>query len=1241
MRCVVIAQPIPLPPHLLTSFLPSPPLPLADATQGFPLAVHVESVLGQQQGVDVDIIICFLMPNRVVHKLRLSSSSADADNGLERSVLADLVQLRQGDLIDLSLEREINSATYPIRKIPETSSLTSWSWHSSNSLVLGLSQGGLLAVEWSPNGAYEEFFLHGMASSSGLVDALKPIAQWWQQGSGGGGDSTPAEIIAITSFSTGVIALDNHGALTVWDLRSRSCVARSNIALALSDLQQEQIRVSGGKICLQQQDSGSSSILAAVALEYQTSAEAVSAANRNWKIAMFSVARDSGAHAFLGVVAPLTASGSPGWSHYSLIDMQFSGRITDGVSCLNTLWRLDGSTALYATHFSTSTVRLADGSNGLASKSEKLVSNRDLERMDKWKEHQEEAMRIDESTYVDEVTLLASMLQKIFYPGRFSARTIEDVLVREIPFEFQFLPEDLPETNDFAGLVECVVDACTHWGARSGSTKKAFSQFINLCHSRSLSDDECGNNCLLAIRQTIQSKYSCFLAHRDHISLVCAEPVTLADLVAAGPGIRTAVPKASSVIGDKVSHFLKDAKNDAKLSYLRLNMRNHFTTNATLGKSFFQSVAADLAGLAEEAVRTLSLDNPQFSGAASIAEQCGVMSASFRSEFDDLALHRESEMYAGANFPLRNLHALVADISRTAIHNVCSRSQNAAVVFAVFQRLGGPKAQAIELNFSTAVFDFIYSEFLLWLDSVRPTDDGVLGRAVDLTGNFPNSHALSLASSASRHQQSRSSSNSNASVLGSFFRDESMSISCMQATEGSAWLPACMRRCLFLLRPSCMGDLTKHLVRHAQYACLGRLASFLELRIEVCHGGSQQQGAFISFCRKLVRSRISALGSLGAFYECLRRQAIKSQVLGDEDKGRLSMNSDFEKSECLKSHEALLLSAPPALGFGHSGGSSLEDSRGLAFVTFFQGGAQVTDIIDLDAIYCARDVLQKMLNDEQSPFAALVGKRRGLVDEEFLSSALVQNLSRVAFLSDVTDLFRRARVVLPTSIGSEISLNGGNAFLLPALYDLQNYCSDVSSLLLLDRVQAVFVTAWNRVFNSSLESLNFDAAWKAVVDMLSLELGATRQQQESVVENSASQWLVCLHSLVSQACDTGHLDWLCSVPDDVQQGGVCLADEVIKELDRLAKSSGINSNESSHRVDYYDCLFAFLLTRESQVQAAHSLLALSIRFDNNSPSRKARYVVEPTVAPLQAMHFFFTHFFPPSLQPAPTDRLLR
>ena len=1169
--------------------------------------------MGQQQGVDVDLIICFLMPNRVVHKLRLSSSLADADNGLERSVLADLVQLRQGDWVDLTMERELNSASYPIRKIPETSSLTSWSWQSSNSLVLGLSQGGLLAVEWSPNGAYEEFFFHGVVSSSGLVGALKPIAQWWQQGSGGGGgDSTPAEIVAIASFSTGMIALDNHGALTVWDLRSRSCVARSNIALALSDLQQEQIRVSGGKICLQQQDSGS--ILAAVALEYQTSAEAVSAANRNWKIAMFSVARDSGSHAFLVVVSPLIASGSPWWSHYSLIDMQFSGRIANGVSCLNTLWRLDGSTALYATHFSTSAVRLADGSTGLACKSEKLVSNRDLQRMDKWKEHQEEAMRIEESSYVDEVTLLASMLQKIFYPGRFSARTIEDVLVREIPFEFQYLPEDLPETNDFASLVECVVDACTHWGARSGSTKKAFSQFINLCHARSLSDDECGNNCLLAIRQTIQSKYSCFLAHRDHLSLVCAEQVTLADLVATGSGTRAAVPKASTVIGDKVSLFLKDAKNDAKLSRLRLTMRNQFTTNATLGKSFFQSVAADLSGLAEEAVRTLSLDNPQFSGAVSIAEQCSIVSASFRSEFDDLALHRESEMYAGASYPLRNLHALVADISRTAIHSVCSRSQNAAVVFAVFQRLGGPKTQAVYLNFSTAVFDFIYSEFLLWLDGVRPTDDSVLGRTVDLTGNFPNSHALSLASSASHHQQqSRSSSNSNASVLGSFFRDEPMSISCMQATEGSAWLPACMRRCLFLLRPSCMGDLTKHLVRHAQYACLGRLASFLELRLEVCHGGSSQQGGFISFCRNLVRSRISALGSLGAFYECLRRQAIKSQTLGDEDKGRLSMNSDFEKSECLKSHEALLLSAPPALGLAASGGSSLEDSRGLAFVTFFQGGAQVTDIVDLDAIYCARDALQRMMNDEQSPFAALVGKRRGLVDEEFLSSPLVQNLSRVAFLSDVTDLFRRARVVLPTSMGSEISLNGGNAFLLPALYDLQNYCSDVSSFLLLDRVQAVFVTALNRVFNASLESLNFDAAWKAVVDMLSLELGATGQQ-DSTAENSVSQWLVCLRSLVSQACDTGHLDWLCSVSDDVQQVGVCLADEVIKELDRLAKSSGINSSESGHRVDYYDCLFAFLLTRESQVQAAHSLLALSIRSDNNSPSRKARYVEEATSA---------------------------
>jgi len=153
-----------------------------------------------------------------------------------------------------------------------------------------------------------------------------------------------------------------------------------------------------------------------------------------------------------------------------------------------------------------------------------------------------------------------------------------------------------------------------------------------------------------------------------------------------------------------------------------------------------------------------------------------------------------------------------------------------------------------------------------------------------------------------------------------------------------------------------------------------------------------------------------------------------------------------------------------------------------------------------------------------------------------------------------------------------------------------------------------FMTTENRVFNAALENLSFDEAWKAVEHMLELQRGKGKSGDMLEDDRKAvPQWQVCLRSLVSLACDSGHLDWLCDQNEtagvDGENAKSFLADQVVKELDRLSRSSGI---ASPGQVNYFECLFTFLFRRGNFSDAAKSLLALAFREENINPTLRTR-----------------------------------
>ena len=1286
--------PLPPPPHTQTT----------DATCGFPLAVHFDALpsSGAAQEFEVDVVACFLMPNRKVIRIRLSAPRAG------ESVLASLVRLRQGDVVHVLAELERGALrrdvcqVYDIVSVPETCAIKSATWQSSGMLVLGLTLGGILGVTFrdgeAGSGQPEEALLQqpvsalGAAEGGGLVGAFKSILpQLWQQqqqqqhqqqqqqqqlgpaGDAGASDINEhaSDILAVASHNAGWVSLDGKGNLRLW---GGSVKGQANAAQVLCDPHREKQQISNAKLCVLHNvaaASGGGALVIAVALEWQTGPDGASGlgglglglgqvpAPRTWRVGIFSFGGAEARPGFQGEVDPLAAGLDDDAVQHShvLVDLQFSAAPSvqgqSGHHCLglNTMWRRrhDGATLLFTTLIPAAVsgnnrlpAPFAAGGGGLGlsagggSVSLRVSSSQDAKRAEYGKGDQAAAAAAGAAADRDPGPL---MLQRIFAPGRFSTRTIVEVLVRDIPHEFQVLPGDEPaKSHDLASLVECVADKCARWGHREPLA--AYREFLRLCEKRALSDEDCGGARLLAVRESSQGdKFQTFLAHRDGLSIVAEAPS-----LAAGDS------STPSSVGSRLVRFAKDGPRKKRLSELCAAVSRRLHDKSVIDVQLFQDVEQVFGEIADEAVR-----DPATQFALGELEAFVQLAAARQNAatFDNPQLLSEAwaadpSGEVGTLFSAADLHVLVADVARSAVRSVLLDSQIDAIAFAIYQRVAPPQRAAEATKGSRkALCNFVYASFLLWLDTVRLTSDDELRLCIDLDGVHPSSLLLSSTTSATDSSRGGpGTSIGSESVFAHFWSKGRLSLRYAldpfdaPANGMAAWFDTCSRRCLFALRPSSMGDLVTHLVRHRQYACVRRLASFLSASW-VDSSGQQlavsgpSWAPLLQFSLCLAKSRVQCLESLASFCECLRRQA---QSTASQRKTRGGAAGGFdealpegENKKFLDAFSGILQAAPSEreetnlsidqLENSAAAGASSQSLEALFKHPELQG---LQDTAALDALHCAQDALRKMLRDRSSPFSFVLDKRQGLVSAQFLSDAFVQNLSRCAYLGDVVDIFRRARGVLPTALGSQICVLGGE-WHNTALQGIKDACAGSKRGLQACLGSADLATK-NRIFNAALEGLNFDEAWRAVLEMLELEDPAEVRAQGGV-----AQWQMCLRSLVSLACDTGHLGWLCALPDELRRppglqgaaGQVWLADEVVRELERLAKSSGIDGTlvasgpgpgaggnvhvgAPKTTISYYECLFAFLLSRGCHVEAARAMLSFSAREDNLSPSLRAR-----------------------------------
>lgn len=1120
----------------------------------------------------------------------------------EESVLAHLVRQRQGRLVDFVVDDDLRSmhySSYKIQQIPETCSIKCGSWQSSDVLAIGLTQGAILCVQVRGADKWDEQFLRDGASK-GYVGA---ISQWWSSGSSNASGSSlkTLDVAAMAACSSGIFSVDSNGMVTFWG----RAVAQINAMHAWrEDKKRENVGHLNAKICVLE-NPHDGRILVAVAIDFVTDG------TPDWEIALFNF-HPQGSHEVLGVLAVLTECNTDDSPESLLVDMQFSPETSmDGKRCLNTLWRsLDKShrseretsitTNLYTSTFEPNRPRHRD--DGLDSDSNLVESNGVDSRMDKWREDLETKAHFNPRAFDSFPALYTAMMQRIFLPGRFATRIILEVLMNDVPFELQLLPDTAPPVDELAEVAEHVLLACRRWAeidsGKAASLENAsflaFFSFIELCQKRATAEDDFGGNCLLTVRHAAAdagSKIRCFVANRGRLSLVTV-PTEGYNLVVVSPDGR-------------FSSFLNKALSwDETCKVLAVMKETIYGHIQDFPVSAYSETVEDLSELLLNHIgnkKSQMLGELKFLVDASPSDVTRMLGYLYPQDFD--AESDESFTKLGYENPsATNPQVLVSAIARMAVAKMYRHYEEVsvalAIVFAVLS-VSGKQCDEARESLSRSLKHMLYYGFLQWLDKVHPTDASDLRRSIDLGYVLPNSCLLS--------QQGQK--NSKGSVLGNFWNSgERGTLDCLNLDKRSPidWIKRCARQCVHVLSPSPVGDLANYLLGNEQYSCLARLASLLQL---LAPNPRQIRDNFSLFSDAMLKSRTQALHFTADFYECLRRHA---QMRGSE-------MTQADKLSLLQNVDAILASAPPELHLpehpealmnllGDNQEMDMDDFEDHERIVSALDEFVATSIVDeekeekkdreqVEAIRSVHDPLKKMLKESSSPFSMLMSLVVGKMSRQFLSHPLIQNLCRLNYLTDLLDIFRRARSVLPVDMGAEVCKRTGE-FLLQTLKSLLAFCQPAAEMI--ECLENDFMTTKNRVFNAALENFSFDEAWKAVEHMLALQTsqedssGAHQQDDRKAVP----QWQICLRSLVSLACDSGHLDWLCD-----QTADAFLADQVVKELDRLSRSSGI---ASSGQVNYFECLFTFLFRKGNYSDAAKSLFALAFREENINAVLRSR-----------------------------------
>lgn len=839
-------------------------------------------------------------------------------------------------------------------------------------------------------------------------------------------------------------------------------------------------------------------------------------------------------------------------------------------------------------------------------------------------------------------------LQRLFAPGRFSLSTIVDTLMHDVPVPFA-LEQFEAEEFDLALVVKLVCQACGEWAhlKLEGNLDdfddnhcESFAEFLDmslleftkLCYARKMVESSKASRGSLGVLSLPQgsSPFGMCSLMSDHYGLTVVpvppaaasnNAVIESEDVDAMLGMSSQGPETGvlQLIGSAVP---KRSFDELDVLFAKFCLESPETDTALL--SWVVQQGTSLASLIHDqaALQLDSLASDQrtlpalFEGLGSLANS----SSSLPEEA--AAVERGGGGGAGATQSSSFQSSLKESIAARLVEKEYQKLKKTLVFFSYLvssrcQATGGSLAAVESTYLQKVVHEFVYTGLIRWFSSVRPSDSTDLRRLFDLDDLFPSSFVLSKRKPFSRNFIDASTLNQ--SVFGSFWK------SARQHGEGEGDGLSAAQRCAVALRPSCLSDFAHYLLQDGHFSCLRRLTALLDVRLQSQVNGfanvntSEGFESVSFFAADVMQSRIRTMTGMAGFYENLRLYALKTrngiEISSDDDQAIkqsfaallrtfLSVSDDSGGTASAAGVSEMLIDNS---GDADTSTEAICDDLKVA-ISHLVSASGTLSPTQRDAMTCLEDTMLRIV--EESPLfrevIRIYAREDRLAHLFSHNSTFLRRLFAINHIKDVLEVAKRARVVLQHNAGSEMSLNG-NYMLMNFIKETMEAYGDLldSHPVLNTLMMADYINAWGRIFNAALESNSLDEALSAVVRMVELDDDdnshqgtATTTTEQFNDKQLVQPWQACLRSLVTLACESGELEWLCNVPE-VKVGLVSLTECIIAELSRLSKSrstvKALSTSGKTTEINYGECLFCFLLNRGIYRDAAGALYEYTSR----------------------------------------------
>lgn len=559
----------------------------------------------------------------------------------------------------------------------------------------------------------------------------------------------------------------------------------------------------------------------------------------------------------------------------------------------------------------------------------------------------------------------------------------------------------------------------------------------------------------------------------------------------------------------------------------------------------------------------------------------------------------------------------------------------------------------------------LHTALILWMQSVQVSNNRQLERTIDFVDvQFDSNIINSL----------RGMSNSSGGISVTRFHSESSLWTSfwlkqchnMDYRDGEDWESIIMQ-CMSAVRPSCQSEFISFLYSRGQYACIVRasaigiyLDSLPGVRPPVTDGGDIFADNLIKLSGYFTVCHNKTLHAISFLQSHLRDIC---NVCYDMSEKSYDERLQQELQRCVES--ILHLPAPPELQSSpliSFSGDYLEDNgmddgledRDNMHESIVESMKQYiltcSGYFELEQTLCFGEAMIKL--SHQGCFRVLYRKLQLEMNTTGIHPivALVQQCPDMLVMlytlyhnSNAQRLLDRARAVLPSLCGDSLALRGCYC----TIDSIQNIKTTLFSEFgdwimsppLVNELDIEWAAVWSSVFKFALHSVLLDESLAAVLELIKLsKLSDVSMYLDSISSNTHhstdDRWKSCLRALITKACATGHLGWLCALPEtmggeDGDGAVIDLTAEIATQMEFLASSSDFAdiANLSSHALEedvpdalsMYEYLATFFTSKRDFSQCARVMYQFYGRLEVEGPatlgriSVQARYSASPYI----------------------------